>query len=87
MSQPKVRSTARSLRSPGEPAQDFGEQDLRVVPLGDAGGGGGRAHEQAQRVHQQMPLAPVDLFGGVAANRAAVRVGLDALAVEQGRWD
>ena len=42
------------------------------------------AEHQPQGVHQQMALAAFDPLAGVIAYRAAVTVGLDALAVENG---
>ena len=38
---------------------------------------------QAQRIDQQMPLAPLDLFAGVVAPRARDLGGLDTLAVQR----
>ena len=57
------------------------------VAFGGAGRGHGDAEHQPQGVHQQMSLAAFDPFAGVIAHGAAMTVGLDTLAVQNGgRW-
>ena len=69
---------------PGEPAQERSEQGLGPFALGGAGRRDPHAQHQAERVDQQVALAAFDLFGPIVAHRAAVAVGLDALAVQDG---
>lgn len=70
---------------PSEPAQDPAQDHLRAVAFGGVGRGHGHAEHQPQGVHQQMSLAAFDPFASVIAHPAAMTVGLDALAVENGR--
>ena len=69
---------------PSEPAQYAAQDYLRASAFGGAGRRDGNAEHQPQGVHQQMALAAFDPLAGVIAYRAAVTVGLDALAVENG---
>ena len=70
---------------PGGPRQHAGEQGLGASALRRAGRGDMDAEQQAQRVHQQVALAPFDLLGCVVADSPAVPVGFHALAVQDGR--
>src|ERR1039457_3457045 len=70
---------------PSEPAQHPAQDRLRAVAFGGAGRGHGDAEHQPQGVHQQMSLAAFDPLARVIAHRAAMTVGFDALAVENGR--
>ena len=70
---------------PGEPAQHLSQNQLRPGAFGGAGRGHDHAEHQPQRVHQQMPLAAFDPFGGVLAHTAALTVGLHALTIQNGR--
>ena len=52
------------------------------VAVLDAGGVDDGAQQEAERIHQQVPLAAVDLLVGVEAARAAAFGRLDRLAVD-----
>lgn len=76
----RVAAVHTEFPQPGGPAQ----QGPGTVALGDVGGGDQHPEHQAHRVHQQVALAPLDIFGGIVAYRAAAGRGLHALAVQNG---
>ena len=72
---------------PSEPTQHPAQDQLRPVALGGAGRGHGHAEHQAQSVHQQMALPPLDPLAGVIADVAAMTSRLNALTVQNcRRW-
>lgn len=67
---------------PGEPAQDAAQKQLGSGAFGGAGWRHGHAEHQPQGIHQQMPLAAFDLFGGVITHGAAVPRRLHTLTIQ-----
>ncbi len=67
---------------PGEPAQDSAQKQLGAGAFGGVGWGHGHAEHQPHRIHQQMPLAAFDAFGGVITHETAVPRRLDTLTVQ-----
>ena len=70
---------------PRKPAQHPGEQGFGPVAFRGAGGRDFDAQHQSEGVHEQVPLAALDLFGGIVTHRATVGIGLDALTVQDRR--
>ena len=61
----------------GEAAADARQQRGKAVAVLDAGGVDDAAEQEAQRVHEHVPLAAIDLLPGIVAARAATFGGLD----------
>src|SRR5437762_349620 len=68
----------------GEPSCNPLENLLSPVSLRTTGRSHDHAQQQSQGIHQNVPLAPVDLFTGIKADLAPVAVGFDALTVQDG---
>src|SRR5215207_2269990 len=61
------------------------EDQTRAVAFLHRGGADHDQQEQAEGIDQQMPLAPLDLFGCVIPSDAFDLGGLDALAIQTAR--
>lgn len=82
---PGVSAVDPDLAQACEPARDLFQDFLSTVSLGATGRGDNNTEQQPEDVHEDMPLAALDLLAGIIANHTAVPVRLDALAVEDRR--
>src|SRR6266545_3538831 len=81
---PGVAAVYPELSQLGEPSCDPLQNLLSPVSLRTTGRGNDHAQQQSQGIHQNVPLASVDLFAGIKADLAPVAVGFDALTVQDG---
>src|SRR5580765_6516822 len=81
---PAVSAIDPQPSKPGEAAQHSLQQRLRAVAVGGASRSYHHAKHQAQGVDQHVALAALEALARIVAHTAAVRVGLDALAVQDG---
>jgi len=68
----------------GEPSCNPLENLLSPVSLGQLAGVTTTPQQQSQGIHQNVPLAPVDLFTGIKADLAPWPSAFDALTVQDG---
>src|SRR6266487_6882883 len=68
----------------GEPSFDPLQDLLSPVSLRTTSRCNDHAQQQSQGIHQNVPLASVDLFAGIKPDLAPVAVGFDALTVQDG---
>ena len=69
------------VTSPAEP----GEEETGASRVRDGGRRDDHGHQESQRIHYPMVLAPCDVFACVIAAFASECCGLDALAVDAAR--
>src|SRR5262245_43438322 len=69
------------VTSPAEP----GEEETGASRVRDGGRRDDHGHQESQRIHYPMALAPCDVFACVIAAFASECCGLDALAVDAAR--
>src|SRR6266487_3240345 len=81
---PAVSAVDPELSQLGEPSCDLLQNLLSPFSLRTTGRGHDHAQQQSQGIHQNVPLASVDLFAGIKPNLAPVAVGFDALAIQYG---
>src|ERR1043166_1274061 len=81
---PAVSAVYPEFSQLGEPSCDLLQNLLSPFSLRTTGWGNGHAQQQPQGIHQNVPLASVDLFAGIKPNLAPMAVGFDALAIQYG---
>ena len=71
--------------TPGGLPKEGGQQELGSVPVLNVGGQNHYGEQQANRIDQDMPLAPIDFLARIIATFVAAFTAFDALAIDDRR--